>query len=833
MNITSRLKGALALLAMQAAAGGAALSANEIYPFENRALSAEERTADLVGRMTLDEKINTLTSGFNYHGCPRLGVPDFQTADGPLGVASWGLRGRATAFPASIALAASWNRDLAREVGKAYADEWRVRGLDVLYGPGVNLSRSAKDSRNFEYFGEDPYLTAEIAVPFTQAVQQGGVLAVVKHFAGNDQEFDRYLVNSEVDERTLRELYFYPFEDVVTRGGALAVMTGYNPLNGTYCAQNPWLLRDVLRDEWGFRGTVMSDWGATHACRESIDGGLDMELGTVDFLVADKVKPLIESGAVKEEAIDAMVANIYRPLFELGIFDRKAAADTTLSLYSSSRDKIARRAAAEGIVMLKNEGGLLPLSKNVRRIAVIGPNAAPTGPEHGVFGGGGSSKVVPWHLVSDLAGIVAEFPDAEVTYAEGVSNHYLQSLFDRTGVVNFKENTVYFDPIDLADTTWMNAAPQVWKTTITPDRDDDVNLFVQAQGGWRISVDGATVADRLTAKSISNGHATVPGKKGVPMEVTVEYRDNRANPREMRFGWDYASSLTNGFSEALRQARRADVVIFAGGFDSFMEYEGTDRTFELPFGQAELIAALAEVNPNMVVTLRGGGGMATEQWIDRVPALLWLSYPGQEGGTALASVISGEVNPSGKLPFTMERKWEDSPVAGCYDNDRANRNVRYDEGIFMGYRGFDRNGTEPLFPFGHGLSYSDFTYSNLKVTPVDGEPATFTVSVDVTNNSGREGAEVVQLYVGDTQSSLPRPVRELKGFEKVNLAPGATATVTMRLTPRSFRFFNPSRSEWVIEPGEFVISAGASSRDIRLSEPVKIGKRMRFPLKKH
>lgn len=791
------------------------------YPFRDVSLPVEERLDNLVGRMTLDEKIFTLTSGFDYHGCPRLGVPDVRCADGPLGIASWGLRGRAVAFPATLSLAASWDRDLAREMGEAFAREWRSRGLDVFYGPGVNLSRSPKSSRNFEYFGEDPYLTSEIAVPFTRAVQDGGVIAVVKHFAGNEQEFDRYLTDTRADERTLRELYLRPFEEVIRRGDAKAVMMAYNLLNGDYCAQNKWLI-DLLRDEWGFRGTVMSDWGATHACKESLDAGLDMELGTYDHLTKEKIRPLLESGQLSERQIDEAVKNIYRPVMELGIFERIGTPDTALTLYSPRNAELASRAAAEGTVLLRNRGNILPLSRNVRRIAIIGPNAAPAmvadrifNVNHVVHGGGGSSKVHPFTLTSDLQGIIDEFPQAEVTYSEGVSNAYLQRLFDRAGVVNFIEGTDYIDLKGVPDT-----AVTRWETVITPDRDGCINLFVRAQGGWSMEIDGRMAEDRLSAPGFSDGMVSVEGRKGVPVKVALAYRANNANPREMRFGWDYADGLD--FSEALRVARDADVVVFSGGFDSALEFEGTDRSYELPFGQAELISALADVNPNLVVVLRGGGGMATESWEAKVPAMLFLGYPGQDGGHALARVLSGKVNPSGKLPFTWERRWEDCPAYGNYDENRDKRTVTYAEGIFGGYRGFDAKGTEPLFPFGHGLSYSSFEYSGLDVLPVRDARQTYDVTFTVTNTSALPGKEVAQVYVSDLKSSEPRPVRELKGFDKVELAPGESRLITVRLTPDDLKYFSAKKGKWLVEPGEFEVSVGPSSRSLPLSKTFKV-----------
>ncbi len=788
--------------------------ATDAYPFRDVNLPVEQRLDDLLERLTLDEKIATLTSGFNYHGVPRLGIADVQTADGPLGIASWGIRGRGTAFPATLCLAASWDTNLAAELGAAYAREWRARGLDVLYGPGVNLSRASKSSRNFEYFGEDPYLTAEIATPFSQAVQDGGVLAVVKHFAANDQEFDRYTVSTEIDERTLHELYLYPFKKIIEQGAASAVMTGYNPLNGVYCAQNPDLLVDILRNDWGFTGTVVSDWGATHAAEASVKGGLDQELGTVDFLIADSIKPLLEAGKISIEDIDRMVANIYRPLMELGIFERIAQPDSSLPLYSPENNRLAYQEAAEGIILLKNEGDMLPQS-SPRKIAVIGPNANPL--ERGSeYGGGGSSKVWPWFYGSDLEAVIAEFPDAEVSYAEGLPNNYLTQLFERSGVVNERSKTEYIDPVDPDDLSYRTEAPEVWETVIKPDRDGTINLFVTAQGGWRLTADGNLLADRLDAESFSNGYVGVDAHKGDSIMVKLEYRANRANPREIRFGWDYAETLDKAIAQAVAAAESADLVLFCGGFDRNQEYEGTDRTFELPFGQAEVIEALAAANKNVVVALRGGGGMATESWISDVPAVIHLTYPGQSGGSALARILSGRINPSGKLPFTMEKRWEDSTSAGFYDENRASRKVNYGEGIFMGYRGFDRDGREPLFPFGHGLSYSKFEYSDLEIKPASDSKAGCVVSFNVKNVSDRAGAEVAQLYVGDRDSSLPRPVRELKGFRRVELASGESARVEIPLSAEDFSFYSPKAHKWILEPGYFDISVGASSRDLRL-----------------
>lgn len=400
------------------------------YPFRRADLPVEERVEDLVRRMTLEEKIDLLAGyqDFYLHPCERLGIPAFKLADGPLGLASWGLFGKATAFPSALSLAASWNRDLAARVGDCYGQEWRARGIHFLLAPGVNTYRASKGARNFEYMGEDPYLSSEMVVPFIKGVQERGVIATVKHFAANDQEYDRYRVSSEVSERALREIYLPAFKAAVQKAGVKAVMTGYNLLNGVYCTENKYLI-DILKKEWGFKGMLMSDWACTYSADKAANHGLDLEMGSNDWFVREKLLPLIEQGVVTEETINEKVRRIYGTCIEMGFFDRPQL-DTTIPVYNPKANRMAYEAAKEGMILLKNEDNLLPL-KRVTKIAVIGPNACynlVTDRQNNVngttYGGGGSSKVHPWHVTSVLQGIEAEYPDAEVWYAEGISNAY-------------------------------------------------------------------------------------------------------------------------------------------------------------------------------------------------------------------------------------------------------------------------------------------------------------------------------------------------------------------------------------------------------------------------
>lgn len=857
------------------------------YPFRRSDLPVEERVEDLIQRMTLEEKIDLLAGyqDFYLHPCERLGIPAFKLADGPLGVASWGLFGKATAFPSALSLAASWNRDLAARVGDCYGQEWRARGIHFLLAPGVNTYRASKGARNFEYMGEDPYLSSEMVVPFIKGVQDRGVIATVKHFAANDQEYDRYTVSSEVSERALREIYLPPFKAAVQKAGVKAVMTGYNPVNGVYCTENKYLI-DILKKEWGFKGMLMSDWACTYSADKAANHGLDLEMGSNDWFVKEKLLPLIEQGVVTEETINEKVRRIYGACIEMGFFDRPQL-DANIPVYNPKANQMAYEAAKEGMILLKNEGGVLPL-KRVKKIAVIGPNACynlVTDRRNNVngitYGGGGSSKVHPWHVTSVLQGIETEFPDAEVWYAEGVSNAYKPRLFrsskfhtadgkqglsaryykmgqgtgkalsdkliqQQAKAAGRTENNaaasnafsadggnsaqgLVMERIDRqVDFSWWGTPKEglgedyrvEWDGYVNVERNDSLLFFVDAQGGYRLWIDGRMCLDASASQSFDCRQLAVAGHKGARLHVKLEYLNQRSLPAEIRMGYDYKGNMD--FEEPLRLARQADVVVFCGGLDGSIELEGRDRPFELPYGQDKLINALAEVNPNLIVSLHGGGGMRMSPWINRVKAVVHLIYPGQAGGRAFAEMLSGKVVPSAKLPFTIEKKWEDSPACGNYDETRKEKKVYYNEGIFVGYRGYDRKQVEPLYPFGYGLSYTSFDYSDLQLAEVDKKNKKVVLSFSVTNTGDYEGAEIAQVYVRDIVSKETRPMKELKGFQKVYLRPGETKNVSVTLDKEAFQYFNEKKSDWVFESGEFEIWVGASSKDIRLKTKIKM-----------
>lgn len=855
-----------------------------VYPFQDSTLTVDARLDDLVGRMTLEEKIDLLSGyeDFYLHPCERLGIPAFKMADGPLGIASWGLWGRATAFPAALALAASWDKQLAEKTGRMYAQEWRARGIHFMLAPGANIYRASKGARNFEYLGEDPYLSSEMLVSFVKAVQEGGVIPTVKHYVGNDQEFDRYTVSTEMDERTLREIYLPPFKAAVQRAGIKAVMTGYNPFQGTYCTENAFII-DILKKEWGFKGMLMSDWACTYSADKAARNGLDLEMGSHEWFTREKLLPLIENGTISEELINEKVRRIYGPCLEMGFFDRPQLRKD-IPLFNPAANKLALEEAEKGIVLLKNVEGILPL-KSPKKIAVIGPTANPCvisdrvyNTNGIVYGGGGSSRVHPWYVVSDLEGIRREFPDAEVYYAEGVSNQFKRNLFRKsvfrtrdgkeglevkyypcssgTGALSSRlleqqaiaagrtfdgqvepgvrpevsGNFVLSRVEPRVDNEWWGYPHNEkslgeeyrveWDGYVDALHTDSLRFFVDAQGGYQLWLDDRLALDASQSQSFDVRNVALAVEKGDSVHVRLTYHNQRCFPSEIRMGYAYDAELD--FGEARRLAAQADVVVCCLGLDGSIELEGRDRPFDLPYGQDRLVSELLQVNPNVVVVLHAGGGVGMTSWIDRVPAVLHAFYPGQEGGNALAHILSGKVNPSAKLPFTIEKRWEDSPACGNYDETRREKKVYYREGIFTGYRGYEYHQVQPLFPFGYGLSYTSFSYSNLDVRVDDRKNVKVTVRFSVRNEGSREGDEVVQLYVSDPKSGEPRPVKELKGFDKVHLKPGETKTVTLHLTRDDFMYFSGKKRKWVFEKGDYIIRVGASSQDIRLEQPVRL-----------
>lgn len=696
----------------------------------------EKRVEDALLRMTLEEKIAIIhaQSKFSSPGVPRLGIPENWMTDGPHGIraevmwdewygANW-TNDSCFAFPALTCLAATWNPKMAYLYGKSIGEEARYRNKNVLLGPGVNIYRSPLNGRNFEYMGEDPYLSSAMVVPYIKGVQENNVAACVKHFALNNQETWRDRVNVHVDDRTLYEVYLPAFKAAVQEGGAWAIMGAYNKYKGEHCCHNQYLLNDILRKEWGFDGVVVSDWGGVHDTTRSIFNGLDMEFGSWtnglntgasnaydDYYLAQPYLRMIKEGKISDKELNEKVRNVLRLIFRTNMSKKRSFG----TLCSPEHSLAGRTIAQEGIVLLQNEGGLLPLNtEKVKKILVVGENAV----KRMTVGGGSSSLKVKYEL-SPLEGICKRVGnEAVVTYVPGYKS------------------------------------PAVREQDVKDAKEPEVEIIDAA--GLR--------------------------------------------------------------AEAVDAAKEADIVIFIGGLNKNpgQDCEGTDReSYNLPYEQDALIESIASVNSNIVVAIISGNAVAMP-WVSRVPSILASWYNGSEAGNALASVLFGDVNPSGKLPFTFYASLEqcNAHVSGEYPGSDAD--VIYNDGIFVGYRYVDKKKIKPLFAFGHGLSYTTFEYGKVKVDKkVMNQNEKLTIVVPVTNTGKCQGAEVVQLYIRDVKSSVPRPIKELKGFEKVFLNAGETKEVSFTIDKEELSYFDAERHEWVSEDGKYEVMIGASSDDVR------------------
>ena len=716
-------------------------------PYKNPHLPADKRVADLLKRMTPEEKASMLAgSGWmESMPIPRLGIPAIKMADGPLGVRSWAgssaitgipgspLKVLSTSFPAGVAMAATWDPELVQREGQAIGQEVKALGRDMILGPTVNINRVPLWGRNFEGYGEDPYLAARLGVAYVKGVQSEGVIPSVKHFDDNNEEFERHRIDEQIDARTLHEIYLPAFKAAIQEGGAWTVMSAYNLVNGVHCAESTALLTDVLKKEFDFKGFVVSDWGSTYSTAATVNAGMDLEMpggppmqawfalpGTraagngAGWLTADKVLAEVKAGHISEATLDDNVGRILRVIFLSGIFDHPHAGGGEVN--TPAQVAVALQGATESIVLLKNTRSLLPLNeKKIHSIAVIGPNAVVAR-----TGGGGSSLVAPKYAISPLDGI-------------------------------------------------------------------------RKRAGSGIEVKSA-------------------------LGVGMEGEDPALDTAEAR---------ARLLKEAVDAAAHADVAVVVVGRYEKIEREDFDvKTMDLPAGQDELIAAVEQANPRTIVVLNTGDPVTMTRWIDKTQALVDMWYGGQESGAALAAILFGDANPSGKLPLSLPREFKDSPAAANYPVSGlgAGLKVNYAEGIYVGYRYYDTKNVEPLFPFGFGLSYTSFEYSGLTVTPyVSAGKAGLTgavVSLKVRNTGSRAGAEVVELYVHDGHSKIDRPVHELKGFRRVALKPGETQTVAFTLGRAALSYWSPEKKEWTADPGTFEIQVGASSRDIRLRAPL-------------
>jgi beta-glucosidase len=810
----------------------------------------ETQAHAMVSKLTLNQKVELLGGVDNMFTRLMISIdlPRFKMSDASVGVRTWG---PTTAYASGISLAATWDTDLAGKLGVGLGHDARARGVNFLLGPGVNIARSPVAGRNFEYLSEDPFLNAAVVVPFIEGVQSQGVAATVKHYALNDQEFNRHNASSDVDERTMREIYLPAFEAAVTRAHVDAVMNSYNLVNGVHATQNDFLNLKVLKGEWGFQGVLMSDWDSTYDGAAACNNGLDLEMPSPKFMNAKNLVPAVHDGQVKESTIDDHVLRLIRTELRYG-FTTRPQFDPADSTYSVADRPLALQEALESITLLKNEGKLLPLDPaRVRTIAIIGPNAYPA-----VTGGGGSSHAQAFEPVSILTGVANLVgPNVHVLYSAGLPE--MTDVFKNTRWENgVKVET--FASSDFSGAPIIGARPTVndWRAdqwepvdpnprtirysaAFKADQAGKYILIAAASGedAFKVSVDGKELLSQVHAEGQLPKDAMLDLAAGQVVNIQADYLPRAAGSR-FGFGIVAAAHLVTPDEKSI--AAQADVAIVAVGFNLATEGEGHDRTFTLPWGQDALIEQVAADNPHTIVVANAGGGFDTTRWLDKVPVLLDTYYPGQEGGTAIAQILFGQHDPEGKLPVSFDRTWDENPSAKWYHGDPADNttlhtvgangqpldytveHIKYGDKLMVGYRYWMTAGKHPLFPFGFGLSYTTFSFSNLQAHATAAAGSTVPVSFDLTNTGSVAGAEVAQLYVSDPSAKVDRPERELKGFAKVRLAPGETQHVTLTLDARAFSYWEESAHKWTIDPGKFVLRVGDSSENTPLSIDINL-----------
>jgi beta-glucosidase len=818
---------------------------NALAQFKGNASADDSRVNQLISQMTLDEKIDLLSGDtpFRTHPIPRLKIPFFQMADGPVGAH---IPAPTIAYAAGIGLAASWDKKLALRIGEELGRDCRSRGALFILGPGVNIYRAPMNGRNFEYFGEDPYLASQIAVGYIQGVQKEGVSATVKHYLGNNSEYLRHDSDSVIDERTLREIYMPVFEAAVKTGQVGAIMDSYNFTNGEHMTQNRRLNVEVAKDQWHFPGIMMSDWVATYDATAAVKGGLDLEMPFGVYYNQETLKPLLKSGTITESELDEKVRRILRVAVAFGWLDHPAL-DTTIPRYNLQGRAASLQAALEGTVLLQNENHALPLDrKTLKTIAVIGPTVAQT-----ITTGGGSGEVVSFANTNLLVGISNYLGDsAKVLYARGLrSTNQMARLTafttDSDGKIPGVTHTTFANA-DLqgaetgttveknllvpgstrrepeeqelnALTSHKNANPYARPTTsgrwtgyYTVESTGKFAVFAQTDGRYRLLLDDHVLLDSSVVPKAILNQTEVDLTPGPHKVVLEQLSTQSASVSGMRVGIAPLSTIVE--SDALDIASHADVVVLAVGFNSSSESEGGDRSFELPVGQRQLIEQIAALNKKTIVFITSGGSVDVSPWKDKVQGIFATWYAGEEGGNAAARLLFGESNPSGHLPISWEKKIFDNPSYNNYYPDPGTNKIVYREGIFMGYRGYEHTKVEPLYPFGFGLSYTTFGFSNLKTEPAaDGR---FLVSFDVKNTGKRPGATVAQLYVDEASPTVPRPAKELKQFERVMLQPGETKRLTLELNARSFSFYDVPSASWHANAGAYNLMLGDSSSNI-------------------
>jgi len=807
--------------------------------------TAEGRIERLLHQMTLEEKVHMLFGGeqpgvSQLPGVPRLGIPAMLPSDGPRGMSA----AEGTAFPSGLGLASSWDPSLFEATGQVIGQESRAAGRTMVFAPALNIERDPLNGRFFEYLTEDPYLNGQLGAPMIRGIQGERVAACIKHFAANNREWNRDWYMSNVDERTLQEIYLPGFEAAVQQGGAWAVMTAANGLNGKLACQNRWLLTTTLKEQWGFDGLVLTDYNHARGTEEAALAGLDVSMPWGDWKTESFGKPLLDdvtAGKIPQGLIDDKVRRILRVMQRVGLLDG-VDPHTGGSVDTVEHQAIARRAAEESMVLLKNDAHILPLSaKSIKHIIVIGPNANRRLCDGGL---GGSSGVRPPYEVTALEGLTKRLGVGRVEYLsideggdfETIDQRFLKTKDSEPGV-----DAKYFnDGTDAPmlertehsiDFNWEMRSPDPalvhtdnfgaqYEALLVPPMSGYYTIRLSGQNSSALDLNGQPF---LTNQAASGFHSTSLGvhlDAGVVYPIRVTYHAE-VGDAALHLEWslprtpEQLDAEVRGVSPKLKSA---DAVIFVGGWNHGLDTEGLDRqNMDFPKGQEELIRSVARLNSHTIVVLLHGSPFTVSGWIGSVPAVLDAWYPGMEGGTAIAEALLGDMNPAGKLTFSWPKQLQDSPTYSIGTADRDN--VNYKEGIFVGYRYFDTRDIAPEFPFGFGLSYSDFDYSRLTVVAT---AQLIHVSLNVKNTSSRSGSQVVQLYVAPQTAEVIRPVHELRGFKKIALNPGETREVSFELDATSFRHWDTTAHAWRNDLGNYIVQVGDSSRNLPQKTHVNI-----------
>ena len=804
------------------------------------------KTADeLIDLLTLEEQVSIL-AGADYWSTPaidRLGIAKLRVTDGPNGARGSGsIIGGVTAacFPVGIALGATWDVDLVRRIGAAIADEVKSKGAHMLLGPTINMQRTVTNGRNFECYSEDPELAADLAVAYITGLQGNGVAATVKHFIGNESEIERTTINSAIDERTLREVYLRPFEAAVKQADVWGIMSSYNKLNGIYTAENEWLLSKVLRDEWGFDGIVMSDWFGSRTTAPTVNAGLDLEMPGPTRDRGATLVQAVHDGLVRAQTVRERALAMLRLMERVGSLSDHRPFEEHADNRPEHRALI-RQAGSAGTVLLKNDD-VLPLNPNSGTIAVIGPNA-----DVAQIMGGGSAQLNPHYRVTPLDGMIERIGQDRIAFAKGCANHRWEPVIDGEFHADYFDNedlrgsAVYSEIIDGSVVFWheevaegkvdSNAFSARVSGTFTAKEDGEHSFGLHAAAYAKLYVDGALVVDAWDTwckgrtffeEGCDERTGTVNLAAGQTVSVVMELRTKAADNlyfTAFRFGVSRVLGARE-IDAAVAAASRCDTAVVFVGRSGEWDTEGSDlENIELPRNQNALITAVCAANPNTIVVLQTGGPVEMP-WVAQAPAIVQAWYPGQECGNAIADVLFGHADPAGRLPQTFPVRWSDNPSHSqdpeIYPGSAGT--VRYGEGVFVGYRHYEKYGIKPLFPFGHGLSYTEFALSDVTVHTND---KGIEISVNVTNVGDRSGSTVVQLYISDQNSTLERPAQELRAFKKVALQVGQKTSVNLVLSPRDFAYFDVSDDCWRVDGGTYTSHIGFSSSDIVMTQDVK------------